>query len=145
MKSMHWKEHVRNLDPCKLKREPSSASRHTPDASNFLPEPWIISTFDSKPHPKMQLPIPPADSPAMEPEVAMNSSLDVDSQDQEQDMTMAEAGVEGEDVTEVKMEDAPIIKQEVKLENLFADVNDEEFSSSPGPDTPESSSPEPIM
>jgi len=57
----------------------------------------------------------------------------------DQDMTMADVGVEGEDLPQVKEE----IKSEVRLEDLFADLDsDEEFPSSNGPDIKISSSPE---
>lgn len=52
-------------------------------------------------------------------------------QDHDHDMTMVEAGIEGDDIKEALMKDAPAIKQEVKLEDLFTDVDsDEEFPSS---------------
>lgn len=45
----------------------------------------------------------------------------------DQDMIMEDAGVEGEDIPQIKQE----VKQEVKLEDLFADIeSDEEFPSS---------------
>jgi DNA primase small subunit len=60
-----------------------------------------------------------------------------DSQDVEQDMTMADAGVQGQTIP------APEIKQEIKLEDLFADIeSDEEFPSSNARDIKISSSPE---
>lgn len=65
------------------------------------------------------------------PEAALAMAPEQSQEDQDLDMTMAEAGVEGDDVKEASMEDAPAIKQEVKLEDLFADVeSDEEFPSS---------------
>jgi len=49
------------------------------------------------------------------------------SNDADKDMTMADVGVEGDDVTVVKLE----IKPELKLEDLFADMDsDDEFPSS---------------
>lgn len=63
------------------------------------------------------------------------------SETMDQDMTMADAGVEGEAVPEVavKVEE----KLEVKLEDLFADMeSDEEFPSSNIQDMKVSSSPE---
>lgn len=63
------------------------------------------------------------------------------SESMDQDMTMVDAGVEGETVLEVavKAEEQP----EVKLEDLFADMeSDEEFPSSNIRDTKVSSSPE---
>lgn len=57
-----------------------------------------------------------------------------------QDMTMEDAGVEGDDVPQVKAE--PI--SEVKLEDLFADIDsDEEFPSSTGQEVKGEGSPEP--
>ena len=58
----------------------------------------------------------------------------------DQDMTMADVGVQGADVPEfVKAE----FKPEVKLEDLFADADsDDEFPSSAGQDIKVSSSPE---
>lgn len=47
----------------------------------------------------------------------------------DQDMTMADVGVEGDKIPDIKAE----IKSEVKLEDLFADMDsDEEFPSSTG-------------
>lgn len=63
-------------------------------------------------------------------------------QDEDQDMTMAEADVQGEDVTQ-STDSNEQEKQEVKLEDLFADVeSDEEFPSSNVQDLKMSSSPE---
>lgn len=60
-----------------------------------------------------------------------------DAEDADNDMTMEEAGIQGEIVAEVE------VKQEVKLEDLFADVeSDEEFPSSAAPDVKVSGSPE---
>jgi DNA primase small subunit len=57
----------------------------------------------------------------------------------DQDMTMEDAGVEGEDVPQIKTE----VKPEVKLEDLFADIeSDEEFPSSTGQNVKIESSPE---
>jgi len=57
----------------------------------------------------------------------------------DQDMTMVDVGIEGEDIPQIKTE----IKTEVKLEDLFADIkSDDEFSSSNGPNVKLSSSPE---
>jgi DNA primase small subunit len=67
--------------------------------------------------------------------VSNEQSQDVE--DLDNDMKMEEAGVQGEPVLEAE------VKQEVKLEDLFADVDsDEEFLSSAGLDVKASSSPE---
>ncbi len=67
----------------------------------------------------------------------------VDNQDEDHDMTMAEAGVGGEGAIEDSSAAEAPVKQEVKLEDLFADVeSDEEFPSSTGQDIKTSSSPE---
>lgn len=59
----------------------------------------------------------------------------------DQDMTMVDAGVEGEVVPEVTVKAEEM--SEVKLEDLFADMeSDEEFPSSNTRDTKVSSSPE---
>lgn len=58
-------------------------------------------------------------------------------EDMDQDMTRADPGVEGEAVTE------PEIKAEVKLEDLFDDMSeDEEFPASSAQQIKQSSSPE---
>jgi DNA primase small subunit len=63
-------------------------------------------------------------------------------QDEDQDMTMAEADVQGEEATQATDSNEQE-KQEVKLEDLFADVeSDEEFPSSNVQDLKMSSSPE---
>jgi DNA primase small subunit len=63
------------------------------------------------------------------------------SETMDQDMTMVDAGVEGETVPEVAAKEE---KPDVKLEDLFADFeSDEEFPSSDAQDTKLSSSPEP--
>jgi hypothetical protein len=60
----------------------------------------------------------------------------------DQDMEMEDSGIEGEDVPQVKLEVK--VKQEVKLENLFADMeSDEEFPSSTGQVLKAEGSPEP--
>lgn len=72
---------------------------------------------------------------------AMNNGDSQASEGMDQDMTMADAGVEGETVPEVvaKREEKP----EVKLEDLFADIeSDEEFPSSNTRNLKDSSSPE---
>jgi DNA primase small subunit len=59
----------------------------------------------------------------------------------EQDMTMEDVGVQGEKVSENVVKEE--IKPEVKLEDLFADVeSDEEFPSSTALDIKTSSSPD---
>ena len=59
----------------------------------------------------------------------------------DQDMTMEDVGVQGEKVPEVAVKED--IKSEVKLEDLFADVeSDEEFPSSTALNVKTSSSPE---
>lgn len=63
-------------------------------------------------------------------------------QDEDQDMTMAEVDVQGEQVTQASNSNEQV-KQEVKLEDLFADIeSDEEFPSSNAQDLKMSSSPE---
>lgn len=60
-----------------------------------------------------------------------------DTSENEQDMTIAEPGIEGAETEQ------PDIKQDVKLEDLFADVeSDEEFPSSNVQDDKIPSSPE---
>jgi DNA primase small subunit len=65
----------------------------------------------------------------------------------DQDMTMEDAGVEGEDVPQIKsgtnLDIKLDIKGEVKLEDLFADIeSDDEFPSSIGQNVKVESSPE---
>jgi DNA primase small subunit len=68
---------------------------------------------------------------------------DVDDEDQDNDMTMVEAGVQGDTVVEASTNGEVVVKHEVKLEDLFADVeSDEEFPSSNAQDVKMSSSPE---
>jgi DNA primase small subunit len=74
-------------------------------------------------------------------DVAVSNENSQFSESMDQDMTMVDAGVEGETIPEVavKAEEKP----EVKLEDLFADMeSDEEFPSSNVPDVKVSSSPE---
>jgi DNA primase small subunit len=75
-------------------------------------------------------------------DIAINNEDSQFSEAMDQDMTMADAGVEGEEIPKVvvKAEEKP----EVKLEDLFADMeSDEEFPSSNIKDIKVSSSPEP--
>ena len=75
-------------------------------------------------------------------DTARNSGDSQFSDTMDQDITMADAGVEGEEIPKVvvKAEEKP----EVKLEDLFADMeSDEEFPSSNIRDIKVSSSPEP--
>lgn len=90
------------------------------------------------------------DTLAADAEVAKGNSQDamtedtkrenVDSQSSDstdQDIAMADAGVQGQEIREI------VIKTEVKLEDIFADVeSDDEFPSSTGQDMKDSSSPE---
>lgn len=81
------------------------------------------------------IPAEDANNSAPEMEAQINEQnpiqeLNGESQDSDafdQDMTMAEAGVEGQDIPSP----TPVVKQEIKLEDLFADYeSDEEFPSS---------------
>jgi len=80
-----------------------------------------------------------ADTVTGEPETNHGISQDDDAADQ--DMTMANVGIEGDNVPDIKTES----KSEVKLEDLFADIDsDEEFGSAKvkSQDIKPSSSPE---
>lgn len=62
---------------------------------------------------------------------------------EDQDMTMGDAGIEGDDVPQSEKDSKLDIKLEVKLEDLFADMeSDDEFPSSTGQIVKEESSPE---
>ncbi|RDW84923.1 DNA primase [Coleophoma cylindrospora] len=95
--------------------------------------------------------VPSHDSPDLTPDMDATTNepnpvegLNRESQESDAvdpDMTMAEAGIEGQDIP--APESTPVIKQEIKLEDLFADYeSDEEFPSSHVNAVKEESSPE---
>ncbi len=73
-------------------------------------------------------------------ETTENNSNTQESETTDQDMTMVDVEIEGKPVLEVSIKEE--IKSEVKLEDLFADMDsDDEFNSSTGQDFKISSSP----